>query len=86
MRQSRWHSYAIRNKYSYVCEKCSYTIVYIDAYHGVMYRCHSYAIRTKYSYVCEKCSYTIGRHSKSLDTERKVCGHCHGKFRQVDTQ
>ena len=24
------------------------------------------------------CSF--GRHSKSLDTERKVCGRCHGKF------
>ena len=37
-------------------------------------RCHSYAIRTKYTYKCEKCGYQIGRHSKSLDTERKVCG------------
>jgi hypothetical protein len=44
-------------------------------------RCHSYTIRTKFNYVCEKCGYTIGRHSKSLDTERKVCGHCHGRFR-----
>ena len=25
-------------------------------------------------------SFSIGRHSKSLDTERKVCGHCHGRF------
>ena len=22
----------------------------------------------------------IGRHSKSLDTDRKVCGHCKGEF------
>jgi len=49
----------------------------------VIDRCHSYQIRTKFSYVCESCSYTIGRHSKSLDTEKKVCGHCHGKFKLV---
>jgi predicted SprT family Zn-dependent metalloprotease len=50
-------------------------------YSFLFFRCHSYTIRTKFNYVCEKCGYTIGRHSKSLDTERKVCGHCHGRFR-----
>ena len=29
---------------------------------------------------CVQCGYSIGRHSKSLDVERKVCGHCHGRF------
>lgn len=24
--------------------------------------------------------FSIGRHSKSLDIERKRCGYCHGKF------
>lgn len=24
--------------------------------------------------------YSIGRHSKSLDIEKKRCGHCYGKF------
>ena len=24
--------------------------------------------------------FSIGRHSKSLDTEKKVCGYCHGRF------
>lgn len=24
--------------------------------------------------------YSVGRHSKSLDTEKKRCGHCFGKF------
>lgn len=24
--------------------------------------------------------YSFGRHSKSIDTERKCCGYCHGKF------
>ena len=32
---------------------------------------------------CVQCGYSIGRHSKSLDTERKVCGHCHGRFQLV---
>jgi len=49
----------------------------------VIDRCHSYQIRTKYNYVCVSCNYTIGRHSKSLDTEKKVCGHCHGRFKLV---
>ncbi|CAL1526817.1 unnamed protein product [Lymnaea stagnalis] len=43
-------------------------------------RCHDYQINTKYTYQCVKCKYRIGRHSKSLDTERKVCGFCLGKF------
>ncbi|ROT73100.1 putative acidic repeat-containing protein-like [Penaeus vannamei] len=43
-------------------------------------RCHSYEIACKYTYRCTRCSYSIGRHSKSLDTDRKVCGYCYGKF------
>ncbi|KAK0085510.1 hypothetical protein PV325_004987 [Microctonus aethiopoides] len=43
-------------------------------------RCHDYKIATKYTYRCMSCSYSIGRHSKSLDVERKRCGHCYGKF------
>ncbi|KAK0167596.1 hypothetical protein PV327_004971 [Microctonus hyperodae] len=43
-------------------------------------RCHDYKIATKYTYRCMSCSYSIGRHSKSLDVERKRCGYCYGKF------
>ncbi|XP_034952658.1 acidic repeat-containing protein [Chelonus insularis] len=43
-------------------------------------RCHDYKIATKYTYRCTTCGYCIGRHSKSLDTVRKRCGHCYGKF------
>ncbi|KAF5281282.1 hypothetical protein FQA39_LY05168 [Lamprigera yunnana] len=43
-------------------------------------RCHDYIINTKYTYKCMDCGYSIGRHSKSLDIERKRCGHCYGKF------
>ncbi|KAK0053025.1 acidic repeat-containing protein [Biomphalaria pfeifferi] len=46
----------------------------------VIVRCHDYTIKTKYTYQCTKCKYRIFRHSKSLDTEAKVCGHCRGKF------
>ncbi|XP_047499036.1 uncharacterized protein LOC125045663 [Penaeus chinensis] len=46
-------------------------------------RCHSYEIACKYTYRCIRCSYSIGRHSKSLDTDRKVCGYCYGKFELV---
>ncbi|ELU08921.1 hypothetical protein CAPTEDRAFT_178344 [Capitella teleta] len=43
-------------------------------------RCHTYEIQTKYTYKCNKCGYEIGRHSKSLDIEKKVCGYCRGTF------
>lgn len=43
-------------------------------------RCHDYDIKTKYTYRCIGCGYSFGRHSKSLDTERKRCGYCYGKF------
>lgn len=44
-------------------------------------RTHSYSIRTKYQYKCVDCGYTVGRHTKSLDTCRKVCGYCRGSFK-----
>ncbi|KAI4465902.1 transcriptional regulator [Holotrichia oblita] len=43
-------------------------------------RCHDYAINTKYTYKCSECSYSFGRHTKSLDIEKKCCGYCHGRF------
>ncbi|XP_011684601.1 PREDICTED: uncharacterized protein LOC105447960 isoform X2 [Wasmannia auropunctata] len=43
-------------------------------------RCHRYKIKTKFTYRCINCGYSFGRHSKSLDLERKRCGRCHGKF------
>lgn len=43
-------------------------------------RCHDYKIDTKYVYRCSQCDYEFGRHSKSLNLERQVCGYCHGKF------
>lgn len=45
-------------------------------------RCHSYEIEAKFFYVCEndECSVEIKRQSKSLDTIRKCCGKCRGRF------
>ncbi|RZB38782.1 acidic repeat-containing protein-like, partial [Asbolus verrucosus] len=43
-------------------------------------RCHQYIINTKYTYRCTSCGYSIGRHTKSLDVERKRCGYCLGTF------
>ncbi|KAI4887899.1 hypothetical protein NFI96_012478, partial [Prochilodus magdalenae] len=41
-------------------------------------RCHSYDINYKYQYQCNRCKNTIGRHSKSLDTQKYVCALCTG--------
>jgi predicted SprT family Zn-dependent metalloprotease len=39
-------------------------------------RCHNYAIRFRYTYACTQCAYEYGRHSKSIDTNKQVCGKC----------
>ncbi|XP_067120654.1 germ cell nuclear acidic protein-like isoform X5 [Centruroides vittatus] len=43
-------------------------------------RCHYYDIMTKYVYKCTGCGGCIGRHSKSLDVKRKLCGRCGRTF------
>ena len=37
-------------------------------------RCHNYKIRTKFTYKCGECGNEYGRHSKSIDTTKKVKG------------
>ncbi|XP_015715447.1 acidic repeat-containing protein isoform X1 [Coturnix japonica] len=46
----------------------------------VVTRCHTYEIKYKFTYACVVCKATIGRHSKSLDTERFVCAFCGGRL------
>nr|XP_046152029.1 acidic repeat-containing protein-like [Oncorhynchus gorbuscha]XP_046152030.1 acidic repeat-containing protein-like [Oncorhynchus gorbuscha] len=46
----------------------------------VVTRCHSYDINYKYQYQCSCCKNRLGRHSKSLDTERFVCALCTGQL------
>ncbi|XP_034546121.1 acidic repeat-containing protein isoform X2 [Notolabrus celidotus] len=43
-------------------------------------RCHSYEIKYKFQYQCTRCKNSIGRHSKSLDTQRFVCALCTGQL------
>lgn len=43
--------------------------------------CHDYAIRYKFNYVCVSCGQCYGRHSKSIDTVKKVCGSCKGALK-----
>ncbi|XP_038154983.1 acidic repeat-containing protein [Cyprinodon tularosa] len=46
----------------------------------VVTRCHSYDIKYKFQYQCTRCKNTIGRHSKSLDTQKFVCALCTGQL------
>ncbi|XP_013924570.1 PREDICTED: acidic repeat-containing protein [Thamnophis sirtalis] len=46
----------------------------------VVSRCHNYEIKYKFTYECLQCKNTIGRHSKSLDTQRFVCAFCKGQL------
>uniref|UniRef100_UPI00398ECB8A germ cell nuclear acidic protein isoform X1 n=2 Tax=Pristiophorus japonicus TaxID=55135 RepID=UPI00398ECB8A len=41
-------------------------------------RCHAYEINYKYTYQCSRCKNKLGRHSKSLDTQRFICALCMG--------
>ncbi len=41
---------------------------------------HSYDIRTKFTYKCSKCDFQVGRHTMSLNVDRKACGRCRGRF------
>lgn len=44
----------------------------------VITTCHEYEIRYKFNYVCAECGQVYGRHSRSIDTSKKVCGRCRG--------
>ncbi|XP_009995487.1 PREDICTED: acidic repeat-containing protein [Chaetura pelagica] len=46
----------------------------------VVTRCHNYEINYKFTYMCVLCKARIGRHSKSLDTDRFVCAFCGGQL------
>ena len=53
-----------------------------QAYPGIaVTTCHSYEIQYKFTYLCEHhpaCGWKVGRHSKSIDTEKMCCGRCRG--------
>lgn len=43
--------------------------------------CHEYEIQCRFVYTCQRCENVYGRHSRSIDTERKACGKCHGRLK-----
>jgi predicted SprT family Zn-dependent metalloprotease len=49
-------------------------------HYGDFAGCHSYAIHKKFRYRCTSvgCEVVVGRHSKSVDVRRQVCGACGG--------
>ncbi|EDQ90998.1 uncharacterized protein MONBRDRAFT_23840 [Monosiga brevicollis MX1] len=44
--------------------------------------CHSYEIEFRYRYQCTnaECGHVFGRHSKSINVDRQVCGRCHSRL------
>ena len=44
-------------------------------------RCHSYEIWYKFVYKCGCCGMEYGRHTKSIDVGKVVCGKCKGRLR-----
>jgi predicted SprT family Zn-dependent metalloprotease len=45
---------------------------------------HDYVIAYRYRYNCLSCGSSVGRHSKSINIERKVCGRCGGQLHMID--
>ena len=39
-------------------------------------RCHNYKIEAKFAYICVDCNTKFMRHSKSVNTDAKICGKC----------
>lgn len=40
--------------------------------------CHAYEIAYKHTWQCTECGSEFGRHSKSIDPEKQLCGACRG--------
>eukprot|EP00890_Picochlorum_soloecismus_P003450 jgi/Picsp_1/4105/NSC_01615-R1_protein len=45
--------------------------------------CHQYDIFYAYRWQCTSCLQEIGRHSKSIDVNKKVCGSCRGPLQYL---
>ena len=45
--------------------------------------CHQYDIFYAYRWQCTVCLQEIGRHSKSIDISKKVCGSCRGPLQYL---
>jgi predicted SprT family Zn-dependent metalloprotease len=42
--------------------------------------CHEYEIQFRFVYTCQECGYAYGRHSRSIDVARQLCGKCKGRL------
>lgn len=40
--------------------------------------CHEYEVQCRFVYTCGGCGYVYGRHSKSIDVRKQLCGKCRG--------
>ncbi|XP_071559407.1 uncharacterized protein [Temnothorax nylanderi] len=69
----RCHSYEIKTKFTYRCIECGYRYRIL-----IMMKIDlkiASVIFLKHIIFC-----SVGRHSKSLDIDKKRCGYCYGKF------
>jgi len=73
----RCHDYEIKTKYTYRCTGCGYRYQILNMIQ--IYSFSVYNLNILFIIIGVICC-SIGRHSKSLDIERKRCGHCFGKF------
>ena len=50
--------------------------------------CHNYEIKYSYAWACTMgfCGCVIGRHSRSVDVVKHVCGKCKGKLMEIDAK
>ena len=52
---------------------------------GAITTCHNYKIQYRFLYACldDACGWQMGRHSKSIDTDKMGCGRCRGRIHLV---
>lgn len=81
---TRCHSYEIKYKFQYQCTRCQNTYVWLISdeskpwilYHSLLVTLHLQTGVLILSMILHR----IGRHSKSLDTQRFVCALCTGQL------
>ena len=70
------HDYDIKCKFTYRCVNCGYESV--DRF--LFFEWQSRFWEKGHTFTTYILFFRIHRHSKSLDTDRKVCGHCRSPF------
>ena len=56
--------------------------------HLLITTCHNYEIKYSFAWACTMsfCGSVIGRHSRSVDVVKHVCGKCKGKLVEIDAK